>query len=106
VKPGSFAPNGVYGTGSAPYCNEYSDIVVTISDNVGIASVSASQNHPGSSITQIGQNGQNYTFRFTAGVYAYPLPDLPVTVTFTAKDAAGNTASNTKSITIYNTCLI
>jgi hypothetical protein len=106
VKPGNFNPNGVYGTGSAPYCNEYSDIVVAIADNVGIASVSASQSHPGSSITQIGQNGQNYTFRFVAGLYSYPMPDLNVTVTFTAKDAAGNTASNTKNITIYNTCLI
>lgn len=106
VKPGNFNPAGVHGTGAAPYCNEYSDIVVTMADNVGIASVSASQSHPGSSITQIAQNGQNYTFRFVAGVYSYPSPDLNVTVTFTAKDAAGNTASNTKSITIYNTCLI
>ncbi|MEO8261401.1 MAG: hypothetical protein ABI566_02430 [Pseudolysinimonas sp.] len=106
VKPGAWSQAGVYGTGSAPYCNEFADIVVSVADNVGVTSVTAAQSHAGSSITQIGVSGGNYTFRFTAGVYSYPSPDLPVTVTFTAKDAANNAASANKTITIYNTCLI
>ncbi|CAN5283293.1 hypothetical protein BH11ACT3_BH11ACT3_18600 [soil metagenome] len=106
VKPGNWSQPGVYGTGSAPYCAEYADIVVSVADNVGVTSVTATQSHAGSSIAQVGASGGNYTFRFTAGVYSYPSPDLPVTVTFTAKDAAGNSTSASKSITIYNTCLI
>ena len=83
-----------------------SDIVVTIADNVGVTNITATQSHPVRRSPRSAQSGTSYTYRFTAGVYSYPSPDLNVTVTSTAKDAAGNTASNNKTITIYNTCLI
>jgi hypothetical protein len=106
IKAGNWSSPDVWGSTAAPYCTTFSDIVVSAADNVGVVSVTAATSKSGTTAALLSSGGGNYTFRFTSGPYGYPNPDVVVTVTFTAKDAAGNSANTARPLTLRNTCLI
>jgi hypothetical protein len=80
-----------------------SKITITATDNVGVMAVSASTTFPGATITQQGHVGSKYDFLFQMP------PTNPATgtttVTFTARDAAGNKRAITVSLAV-SYCLI
>jgi hypothetical protein len=104
---GQWNPGAVLGAEALPYCSNTADITFSATDEVGVVSVTGVTSRPGSSVAQIGHSGNNWTFRFTGGNYASG-PDIQVQVTFTAKDAAGNSSNLVRPITLgpASNCII
>jgi hypothetical protein len=104
VSVGSFSPNPVYGKAAAPYCDTKATVTVTATDNKGIASVKASATF--GTIKQKSHSGNKWVFSYSADYNSGS--DKSVTVTFTVKDAAGNSTKKTKSLTLVSAgnCLI
>jgi cell division septation protein DedD len=101
---GSFSPNPVYGMTAAPYCDTKTTVTVTATDNKGISSVKASASF--GTVTQKSHSGTTWIFEYSADYNSGS--DKTVTVTFTAKDAAGNKTVKTKTLTLVSAgnCLI
>jgi hypothetical protein len=98
ISAGSFSPQPVYGTdANQPSCPTESTVVVTATDNVAIASVTGSSSFAGSTVTLKSQSGNSYTFGFRANYNGAP---TVATVTFTAVDSAGNSASAPKTLAV------
>ena len=68
-----------------------------VSDNVGINSITAS------GATQVGVSGSTYTFHKTYNYSSYDFGSSTDVVTLTVSDAAGNTSTSSKTITIVKT---
>jgi hypothetical protein len=81
-----------------------SDILVTATDEAGLASVTAATSAAGTSAAFIGNSGSGYTFRFSGAPGGSG--DIQVIVTFTAVDDAGNTASISRPILFHQECII
>ena len=103
VSAGQWSSAGVYNAGTTPCSPTYADIVIAASDETQLMNVSAVTSQMNTSAQFLGFSGSNYTFRFTGTNPS--TSDLPVTVTFTATDAAGNSASTSRDITIYGYCI-
>jgi len=105
--PGTIVGTNGPHTGLACTPDDYAaTLTVTASDNVGVTSVSASSNFGASTVTQTGHSGSSYTYKIVAN-YDNGSSHTSVTVTFTAHDSAGNTASVAKTVTVNSsgTCL-
>ncbi len=104
ISASNWSPGTIVGTngphpGESCTPDDYSaTITVTASDNVGITSVTASSNFGQSTVT--GPSGPNYTFHIIANYNNGAAGTTQVTVTFTAHDAAGNTASVAKTVVV------
>lgn len=103
ISAGQWSSGGVYNAGSTPCSPTYADIVVVASDETQLSNVTATTSQANTSAQLLGFSGSEYTFRFSGTNPS--TSDLPVTVTFTATDAAGNSASTSRGITIYGICI-
>jgi hypothetical protein len=104
IKVGSWNPESLVGL-QFGYCNNTSQITVNAADNVGIANVTGVSNRPASPVTLVSSGGGTWVFKITGGNYTSNTPTT-ITVTFTATDTSGLTATGSRSIPIYNSCLI
>lgn len=102
ISAGPWGVSPVFGQGWS--CGpSNSKITVTATDNVGVTAVSASTTFPGASITLKGHSGSGYDFLFQMPVVN---PATGTTsVTFKARDAAGNARAITVSLAV-SYCLI
>jgi len=102
ISAGAWTVSPVYGLGWT--CGlSHSQIKIVATDNVGVTGVSATSAFPGATVTLTSHSGSNYVF-----VFQMPSTN-PATgstsVTFTARDAAGNKRAVTVSLAV-NYCLI
>jgi hypothetical protein len=104
VSVGSFSPSPVYGKAAAPYCDTKTTVTVTATDNKGVSSVKASASF--GTVKQKSHSGNSWVFTYSADYNSGA--DKSVTVTFTAKDSAGNATVKTTTITLVSAgnCLI
>lgn len=101
ISAGQWSSAEVFSTGST--CTPTTaDIVAIASDETRLADVSASSSAPGTTVQFVGSSGGQYTFRFSGTTQT----DTQVTVTFTAIDDAGNTATTSRSILLRSSCTI
>ncbi len=97
---GSFAPQPLAG---GPGCSAGAMVAVTATDNVAVAAVSGTSNAAGGSVSLVSSSGSTFNFSFFAP-YAGATPTI-VTVTFTATDTSGNSASAPRTLVLNsNTC--
>jgi hypothetical protein len=102
ISAGPWAVSPVFGNGWS--CGSSSSkITVTATDNVGVVSVSASTTFPGATVLLKGHSGSSYDFVFQMPT-VNPASGT-TSVTFTARDAAGNTRAITVSLAV-SYCLI
>jgi hypothetical protein len=94
ISAGGWSPATVYGThaNQQPLCPILSTITVTASDNVGVSGVTFSSSLPAAVITQTSHSGNTYVFTFKIDYNNGTHGATASKVTFTAKDAAGNSA--------------
>ena len=109
ISASAFTPVPIYGKPSS--CGDEATITVTASDNVAVSSVTGSADFAGSTITSTGHSGSSYTFSYHAtltGNDGGASAGHTVTVTFTATDSSGNTASVSRTLTLISSyyCLI
>lgn len=104
IKVGNWNPDSLVGI-EFGYCSNVAQISVNAADNVGIASVTASSSRPSSPVTLVSSGGGTWVFKITGGSYTSATP-TNITVTFTATDTSGLTASGSRVIPIYRDCLI
>lgn len=83
-----------------------SGFVVTVTDESGVASVSAADNHPSVNVEQYWRDGDRFGF---SGFGLSPQPSQswttapqPVTVVITATDTVGNKSSVTRAFNYYD----
>jgi hypothetical protein len=105
ISGGQWTPSGVY---SAYYteCEPSStSISLSVTDNVGVNNVSGTTNFAGLTVVAQGHSGALWTFSVTPPYGGQPSagPDVVVTATFTATDAAGNASQVTRQFT-YKYC--
>ena len=102
ISAGSWTVSPVYGSGWT--CGlSHSQIKIVATDNVGVTGVSATSAFPGATVTQQGHSGSDYVFVFQ--MPAVNPATGSTSVTFTARDAAGNKRAVTVSLAV-NYCLI
>jgi hypothetical protein len=103
IKAGQWSPGTVFAQ-QTPCGGTTSDILITTADNVGVTGVTAASSLAGTTVTLISNTASGSVYRFT-GASPPSQQDTVVTVTFTAKDAAGNASSVATSITNAVTCV-
>jgi hypothetical protein len=106
ITAGSWSPSTFYGGTAAPYCAVKSTITVIAHDNVKVTSMSAKSSTPGVFLTLQSHSGNNWVYRITASYDTGP--DVPVSVTFRTKDAAGNSNQVVRALTLVSSgnCVI
>jgi hypothetical protein len=106
ISSGGWSPGTIVGTngphpGLACTPDDYAaTVTVTASDGVGVTSISVAKSFGGATVTQTGHSGSNYTFQIVANYNNGANGQTSVSVTFTAHDAAGNTAAVARSVTV------
>ena len=102
ISAGAWTVSPVYGSGWT--CGlSHSQIKIVATDNVGVTGVSATSAFPGATVTLTSHSGSNYVFVFQ--MPAVNPATGSTSVTFTARDAAGNKRAVTVSLAV-NYCLI
>jgi hypothetical protein len=75
---------------------------MTFADNVGVTAVTAVSSLAGTTVSLISSSAGQSVYRFTGTPVS---TDTPVTVTFTARDAAGNTSNAATSLVNAGICV-
>ena len=105
VAVGSVSPTPLYG--SLWSCGAHvGSVTVTASDNVGVTAVSGSADVAGVTVTLQSHSGNSWVFAVaTPSGQPSPGPDVTVHLSFSASDAAGNSAGAAGAFT-YAYCLV
>ena len=102
ISAGAWTVSPVYGSGWT--CGlSHSQIKIVATDNVGVTGVSATSTFPGATVKLQSHSGSDYVFVFQ--MPAVNPATGSTSVTFTARDAAGNKRAVTVSLAV-NYCLI